>query len=943
MWSFVQRLLGQPTEHRPKPSLSALDNSTFDRTKCVVHEVPEEFCHQDYNSDRRQVAMVIDNILSQEECARWIAETEARGYEQALLNVGGGQQILVTEVRKSLRCTVTDFDRVAELWQRVQPFLPEPLVFRDEYIPRELNELLRFLRYDPGDYFRPHMDGSFVHPADHPHADDRSFMTMFLYLNEGYEGGHTSLFATNDENATYYAKAHPECLYDPIFVRRRLYRTTVPSPTTSPAKPTKKKAAAIASHGSSDSEESKDDPAGRPQSTRSRPSSAQPTSDAFVTPPKNAAAILPSPAAATAKDSTVPVKLSQLFASEKWQRFLRDWEVPPDKPIKISARPEKPGPRWESQGIGSTAVLKVDIPTDAEVASYQRRLMYWRTKRTLAKPVNFCRVTYRYRKKVTLRAPRENSLVFNGHTIFAKAIMDTVRTGAACITSEDSVRLDTFFACVYGEMKKQVQAMREKQALDEEFEKQRVAAAIAAAIAGEEDTGGEGGGGGAGAAAEDADSVTRKKKAGTAGNKDAKKKAAAKDKKKKEKKGGKKKGAAKEDDKAVVLAQTPALFLPTIGVLPPDRRLGPSAFTQLLTTLHTQLSTVFRRLSTATSRSSSSTTAAATRRRPLPSSSSSSSAAAAVSALSNKKPVSLTPALADPYLTHRLYFRCGPPPAPERPFITFVTPHTVSLTWYNPPFDGIAPLYYRLQMENVSRNFHEWQYLRMPGGPSDAVLYLAALDGLRHFEDEEEDRRRGLQQGQGYAYYCIRETHYVVRDLPSGIACRFRVQAFNPAGWSSFSIASDYVTPGEEQTPLPSHMGLRGAASMSRYLGAVGLVRTHEMYQPVVNFPPPESEKDGDDWSDGDDDEDDEAEQAALDEMMRERQAALQSKEKQEQQERLTKEKHATAAAAEAGAAAAAAAKTTTTATATGATVQTKIAASKKKGNVTMAADTKAR
>jgi hypothetical protein len=137
--------------------------------------------------------------------------------------------------------------------------------------------------------------------------------------------------------------------------------------------------------------------------------------------------------------------------------------------------------------------------------------------------------------------------------------------------------------------------------------------------------------------------------------------------------------------------------------------------------------------------------------------------------------------------------------------------------------------------------------------------------------------------------------------------------------------------------------GLRGAASMSRYLGAVGLVRTHEMYQPVVNFPPPESEKDGDDWSDGDDDEDDEAEQAALDEMMRERQAALQSKEKLEQQERLTKEKHATAAAAEAGAAAAAAAKTTTTATATGATVQTKTAASKKKGNVTMAADTKAR
>lgn len=171
--------------------------------------------------------------------------------------------------------------------------------------------------------------------------------------------------------ATYYAKAHPECLYDPIFVRRRLYRTTVPSPTISPGKPKPAKKATIASHGSSDSEESKDDPSGQMKSTRSRPSSAQPQPSSAVsfTPPKNAAAILPT-AMSSVNDTIMvapPVKLSQLFASEKWQRFLRDWEVPPEKPIKISARPEKPGPRWESQGIGSTAVLKVDIPTDAEV------------------------------------------------------------------------------------------------------------------------------------------------------------------------------------------------------------------------------------------------------------------------------------------------------------------------------------------------------------------------------------------------------------------------------------------------------------------------------------------------------------------------------------------------------------------------------------------------
>lgn len=701
--------------------------------------------------------------------------------------------------------------------------------------------------------------------------------------------------------------------------------------------------------------------------------------------------------------------------------------------------------------------------------------------------------------------------------------MDTIRTGAACLTSEDAVRLDTFFACVYHEMKQQVAAIRAKQALDEEIEKQRVAAAIAAAIAGEEGGGGDGGenAAGGGTTSDEAhslsDSVTRKKKNGgdakkgsSHSNDNNKKKKAKENKKKgKEKKG--KKGKAANDDEKVIVAQTPALFLPTVGVVPPDRRYAPSAVTQLVASMRTWWTTVLRRRMTTTrgtSASPSSSSSTVARQHP----------STLVHPLSNKQPVYLTPTLADPFLTHRVYFRCGPPPAPERPFITFVTPHTVALTWYNPAFDGIAPIYYRLQMENVSRNFHEWQYLRMPGGPSENTLYLVALDGMHHFEDDEEDRRRRLNQG--YAYYCIRDTKYVVRDLPSGIACRFRVQAYNPAGWSVFSLPSDYVTPGEEQTPLPPYMlwrrltqsgslgildrlkrhphhadeqregmrrlaafgnnnhgfvktavaltvaqhcvdnlrrfaddpdvvqytlqtmvwtlvggkyerkvryyytqnplplsideillmkeirkrrssiadavtkaaadaadlaanavanaaasgeqlryqeqrrqqargrgaqemptelksdldeiqmqsllgiltllwqrwrhhsgvvnalqGLRGAASMSKYLGSVGLVRTHEMYQPIVNFPPPESEKDGDDWSD--DDEEDELEKAALDDLMRERQAALQSQEKQAAKAQQVATEEATKAAATTAAKQAATGTTSGTATGT--------------------------
>ena len=48
-----------------------------------------------------------------------------------------------------------------------------------------LNHRFRFLRYDPGDYLRPHRDGSFAKD------DDISFVTLQLYLSESFVGGET--------------------------------------------------------------------------------------------------------------------------------------------------------------------------------------------------------------------------------------------------------------------------------------------------------------------------------------------------------------------------------------------------------------------------------------------------------------------------------------------------------------------------------------------------------------------------------------------------------------------------------------------------------------------------------------------------------------------------------------------------------------------------------
>ncbi len=47
-----------------------------------------------------------------------------------------------------------------------------------------VNERMRFLRYHPGQEFKPHLDGQFERLTG-PKAGDRSFVTLQLYLNEG--------------------------------------------------------------------------------------------------------------------------------------------------------------------------------------------------------------------------------------------------------------------------------------------------------------------------------------------------------------------------------------------------------------------------------------------------------------------------------------------------------------------------------------------------------------------------------------------------------------------------------------------------------------------------------------------------------------------------------------------------------------------------------------
>lgn len=128
-------------------------------------------------------AVVIDNCLSKEECNELVraAEAEAEAttgkkgeavWEQALVNVGNGKQKLMTDVRDCGRIIWDDIDLVAKIWSRVKDcgggiltdidhVKNKPQVTGFGPMKRghvlqmtRLNERMRFLRYEPGQYFR---------------------------------------------------------------------------------------------------------------------------------------------------------------------------------------------------------------------------------------------------------------------------------------------------------------------------------------------------------------------------------------------------------------------------------------------------------------------------------------------------------------------------------------------------------------------------------------------------------------------------------------------------------------------------------------------------------------------------------------------------------------------------------------------------------------------
>ena len=100
------------------------------------------------------------------------------------------------------------------------------------------------------------------------------------------------------------------------------------------------------------------------------------------------------------------------------------------------------------------------------------------------------------------------------------------------------------------------------------------------------------------------------------------------------------------------------------------------------------------------------------------------------------------------------------------PKIIYAGDREVMLEWYNPSvFDGLPAHKYKIASKRVSRNFSHWMDIAYPGD--------------------------------------ITKTRFLVRNLTMGLACQFKVAAFNNGGWSQYSLPTVFVTPGERRDVIP--------------------------------------------------------------------------------------------------------------------------------------------
>jgi hypothetical protein len=136
------------------------------------------------------------NVLSRSECKQLISLSESLGYLQ------DAAVSLPRSVRHNDSLTwVADDTTTDIIWQRCQPMMTDTQGIFNGKQALGLNGRFRFYRYQAGDYFSPHTDGSWPGSkvidrqlVANAFSDRWSQLTFLLFLSDGYEGGRTQFY-----------------------------------------------------------------------------------------------------------------------------------------------------------------------------------------------------------------------------------------------------------------------------------------------------------------------------------------------------------------------------------------------------------------------------------------------------------------------------------------------------------------------------------------------------------------------------------------------------------------------------------------------------------------------------------------------------------------------------------------------------------------------------
>ena len=125
--------------------------------------------------------LVIESLLSGEECNKFIDKSEKIGYCKADVQVHNGRQYL-PRTRNNERVNLHSQQLADELWNKLSSSsLP---IYEGRYAIG-LSPYFRFYRYTQGQVFKMHQDGR------QNVAGNETLFTLLVFLNEQFKGGET--------------------------------------------------------------------------------------------------------------------------------------------------------------------------------------------------------------------------------------------------------------------------------------------------------------------------------------------------------------------------------------------------------------------------------------------------------------------------------------------------------------------------------------------------------------------------------------------------------------------------------------------------------------------------------------------------------------------------------------------------------------------------------